>query len=30
MNVEPGVKITLSGTYGNNKLTSKGGVINLD
>ena len=30
INIEPGVKVTLSGTYGNNKLTSTGGVINLD
>ena len=30
INIEPGVKVTLSGTYGNNKLTPSGGVINLD
>lgn len=31
INIEPGVKITLSGTYGNDQLTTTtGGVINLD
>ena len=30
INIETGVKVTLSGTYGNNKLTPSGGVINLD
>lgn len=27
INIEPGVKVTLSGTYGNNKLAPSGGVI---
>lgn len=30
INIKPGVKVTLSGTYGNDKLTPSGGVINLD
>lgn len=27
INIEPGVKVTLSGIYGNNKLAPSGGVI---
>ena len=30
INIEPGVKVTLSGTYGNDKLMPSEGVINLD